>query len=125
MTSTPERDQPTILLGAAWVAHHGRQLDTIPDDDLGQAYRAARDLANALGAEKYRRATEADDGNRVQVIRHGIPVGAGHPHPDDVLALANVISAACHQAYERDCLPSSLTVADAILAAGYHRNEGE
>lgn len=119
---TTDRDQPTILLSSAWIAHHGKQVDTIPDDDLDRSYRAAKELANALGAERYRRASANDtnQGRHTVVIRHD-----NHPAPDDVVALAAVIAAACGRAYERDCLPSSLTIADAILADGYHRHEGE
>lgn len=116
-----DRDQPTILLSSAWIAHHGGQVDTIPDGDLDQAYRAARDLANSLGAERYRRASANDEntGRHTIVIRHD-----NRPASDDVVTLAAVIAAACGRAYERDCLPSSLTIADAILADGYHRHEG-
>lgn len=117
-----DRDQPTILLSAAWIAYHGGQVDTIPAADLDQTYQAARDLANALGAERYRRASATDEntGRHTMVIRHD-----NSPAPDDVVALAAVIGAACGRAYERDCLPSSLTIADAILADGYRRHEEE
>jgi hypothetical protein len=123
MTSytTPDRDEPIVILGAAWITHHRREVHTMPGPDLERAYRAARDLAAALGAERYRR---ADDGTRVQVIRHGIPSGA-LPEPADVLNLANVIGEACGAAYDHGSLPSSCAVADAILAAGYHRDNGE
>jgi hypothetical protein len=121
--STPYRDQPTIVLGAAWIAHHDRSVDKIPTPDLDHAYRLARDLTASLGAERYRRTAFPHPGPTV--VADGAIVPAGQPDAEQVIALSAVIAAACGAAYGNGRPPSVIGIADAVLAAGYHRDEGE
>jgi hypothetical protein len=121
--TTPGRDRPTVLLSAAWIAYHEQAVDTIKQVDLDDAYRAARDLAAALGTERYRRTAFPHPGPTV--VADGAIVPARQPDAEQVIALSAVIAAACGAAYGNGRPPSVISIADAVLAAGYHRDEEE
>lgn len=128
--SHPGRDRPTVLLGSAWTAYYDRAVDAIPSDELDLAYHVARDLAIVLGAERHRRSAIHHPDGHTLTAGHAVgtdgPVASDRRQPSDqVVALAVVVATSCDEAYGYGHLPTPLTIAAAVLVAGYHRDPGE